>query len=208
MSSVFGAGATRIVAIFGIMIFVCFQVRTIFDNKEINIIITKPISRASLVASFVISYAAISLMLCAFLAVLIFAFSNPITNGALLWLMSLFFEMIIVALISLFASLMLRSAVACVMFSASFYVLARMMGFLLATVDSKKLFDNQYANMFFEYLIQAISIVVPRFDLFSHSSWLIYETDYMQQITQIAWSLIFLPFIILLIIIDFSKKEF
>src|SRR5271155_3737620 len=52
MTVTFAAGAARLILMVGMIVFVCFHIRNAFDTKEIDVILSRPISRSNLVISY------------------------------------------------------------------------------------------------------------------------------------------------------------
>ena len=170
---VYIASSLRILFIFSLVSFIVFFIRRSFEDKEIEYLLSRPISRKSFVISYCASFIALS-MLFATIAILILSFVGyEYWNGNyLLWGYSFFVEMAITALAAFFFSMILSSPVSSIIVTAAFYVLARLIGGLLGISS-----DN-YDGTSFEIMsnvMQTISLFVPRFDLLTQSSWLLSE---------------------------------
>lgn len=203
------AAVSRMILAVGIIVFVCFHVRHAFDSKEIDVLLSRPISRANLVLSYWLGFMLIaSLLVLPAYGILI---ANGILNlqGFLNWSLSLWLEMMMVIAISLFAAFTLSSAVSSVLSSLAIYVLSRMMGFFVVTAQKGVLFSDQTVNQSLEYVIDGISLIIPRLDFFAKSNWLIYGADFtLNNIYYVAQAAIFVPLLMCLTIIDFKRKQF
>ena len=95
------------------------------------------------------------------------------------------------------------------MASMGFYVLARMMGFFIATTNGGFLFDANWVNVILTKALQLVSVIMPRMDFFSKSGWLLYGmkdgTDFKLFTLQ---AVIFIPLLIYATIADFRRKQF
>lgn len=209
MTLAYSTASARVVIVTGLIIFACFHVRQAFDTKEIDVFLSRPITRSSLVFSYWLGFAALALLLVIPLVGLIAAQGILSQHGFLVWGLSLLVECWLMVAVSLFASFTLRSAVTSVMVSMGFYVLSRMMGFFIATTHSSFLFDVHWLNVLFTGSLKAISAIMPRLDFFAKSDWLIYGVKDPGDVRLFfLQALVFIPLLILATIADFRRKQF
>lgn len=209
MTLAYTTASCRIVIVTGLIIFACFHVRNAFDTREIDMFLSRPITRANLVFSYWLGFAAVSLLLV--LPTVGFVAMQGLMDkkGFILWALSLLAECWLAVAVSLFASFTLRSAVTSVLASMGFYVLGRMMGFFIITSKSTFMFSQQWINLLLTYTIKSISVIVPRLDFFAKSEWLIYGVkntqDYELGLMQAA---VYIPLLVFATIIDFRRRQF
>ena len=112
----------------------------------------------------------------------------------------------IVSTFAILASLIIQSAIFSIFLSSGFYVIAKMMGFFLnaflITPDNKIL---SFLITLSNYLLQIISSLIPRLDLFGQTRWLIYGPDYHTLNIIILQSLIYIPIIFFMAFYDFKN---
>ena len=170
---VFASGGLRLAGVMGLVLFAVFYVRRAFETKDIDYLLSRPISRAG----FIISHAAAFSLLAAGVAVfaelslLILGGRSVIIDGHILWFTSLVVEFVIMINASLFFAMVLGSAASSALAVIGLYVLARMMGQILGIVDQ----GLQVAG--FEIMataMQVVSVIVPRLDLMAQTTWLVY----------------------------------
>lgn len=209
MRLVFTAGVARILVNVGMIVFVAFHVRSAFDTKEIDVILSRPISRATLVVSYWAGFAVVALALSALASLVVYLLS-PNLVGFVLWATSLAAEAVLVVGIALFAALIVRSAVATVMICLGFYTLARMMAYFLITIQSRLLFRENILNDITRFIIKGVALFIPRLDFFADSSWLIYAADNVSEVAMLFATqvLVYVPVLLLAAIVDFRKKQF
>jgi ABC-type transport system involved in multi-copper enzyme maturation permease subunit len=209
MTLSYSTASARVVIVGGLIIFACFHVRNAFDTKEIDVFLSRPVTRSSLVFSYWLGFAAVGALLLIPTLALIAAQGILSKPGFIIWSLSLLIECALVVAVALFAAFTLKSAVTSVMASIGFYVLARMMGFFIATTHSAFLFDKAWLNAIFGSLLKAVSVIMPRLDFFAKSDWLIYG---VKQEQDVKWfmlqALIYIPLLILATIADFRRKQF
>ena len=232
MTLSFSAASSRLIVMIGLIVFICFHVRNAFDTKEIDVILSRPISRPNLVISYFLGFSFVAvLIVLPTIAVVTYMgmFKTAETGwqfaynmqGIIAWGASLLLESFFVVALALFAALTLRSAVASVMVSMGIYTLSRMMGFFVATSQSGILFREQEINLAAKYIMGFISIFVPRLDLYAKSDWVVYgiksvATDLkifgVEHIHEaylfLLQSAVFIPLLVVAAIIDFRRKQF
>lgn len=207
MTLAFAAGASRIILMVGLIVFTCFHIRAAFDTKEIDVILSRPISRANLVIAYWLGFALVALLLTLPVIALLGIIGVESVSGFAGWSLSLLLETLLVVALALFASLTMKSAVASVVGCMGFYVLSRMMAFFVFTSNSGMVAGAKFAVL--KWALIAISTIVPRLDFFAKSTWLVYGFDSPRDwevfVLQAA---IFLPILLLASIADFKRKQF
>lgn len=209
MTLSFTAASARVIIMVGLIVFIGFHMKNAFDAREIDVLLSRPISRTSLVLSYWLGFAVVATLLVVPTVALIGFIGTLNQTGYLLWSVSLLMEALLVVSMALFAALTLRSGVATVLATLAMYTLSRMMGFFLATTSSAALFSTAEVNYGARWLMQLISIIIPRLDFCAKSQWLIYGPksydDLWLFLLQIG---IFIPLLLAVSIIDFKRKQF
>ena len=209
MSLVYAGGVSRIIVILGLVIFIAFHVRRSFENREIDQMIVRPISREKFIISYWLGFVIIAFSLVCF-TFLSICFMTFVTGGTLpnlvnlaIWSFSLFMETLIIVSLAMAASLILRSTVIAVMMCIGFYVLSRIAGFLLLIVTKPG--SGSGADKSFE----VISTIIPRMDFFSKTEWLVYGMKDMHNMTLfLVQAVIYVGLLLSLAVVDFKKKQF
>lgn len=221
MKMAFAGASTRVILMVGLMVFICFHVRHAFDSKEIDVFLSRPMTRLHLLLSYWVAFSLVALLLVLpSLAILIFLqYSKPavgylpiITNvdveGFSIWAVSILCESMLVVGLALFASLTLKSGVTSVLASLGFYVVSRMMAFFVATGDSPVASKDE-VSMALNWLIKAISTIIPRLDFFGQTEWIVYGVKSWEPFFHALMQMgIFLPLLLLAAAIDFQRKQF
>lgn len=208
MTLSFSAAVARLLLAVGLIVFVCFHIRQAFDSKEIDVMLSRPISRARLVIGYWMGFSVVTAVL-VLVNLAVLALLQPISlPGFLAWGGSLLLEMWMVVAIALFASVTLRSAVSSVMATLVFYVAGRMMGFFLATVQARAVFETPWLNLITKKTIEVAAIIAPRLDMYGKSSWLIYGPSQADWQLFLAQSVTFIPLLLAVTIVDFTRRQF
>ena len=209
MTLSFTAASARVIIMVGIIVFIGFHMRNAFDAREIDVLLSRPISRTTLVLSYWVGFAAVASCLVLPTIVLVAILGTLNQTGFLLWAVSLLLESWLVVSIALFAALTIKSGVGTVLSSLAIYVLSRMMGFFLATINSASLFKEHEVNVGAQWLMKTIAMVVPRLDFYAKSQWLIYGAKSYEDLQLfLIQSAIFIPLLVAASIIDFKRKQF
>ncbi len=209
MTIAFAAAASRIIVMVGIIVFIAFHIRNAFDSREIDLLLSRPISRTTLVLSYWLGFVVVATLLC-LPAMGVIAFLGILDmKGFMLWSLSLVVESWLVVSFALFAAVTLKSGVVTVLSALGFYTISRMMGFFAATAKSGVLFENATINEAMRWTMKAISAIVPRADFFGKGSWLVYGAESMDALWLfVIQGAVFIPLLLAATIIDFKRKQF
>lgn len=209
MTLSFTAASSRVIIMVGIIVFIGFHMRNAFDAREIDVLLSRPISRTTLVLSYWVGFAAVATCLVLPTILLVALLGTLNQTGFLLWSFSLLLESWLVVSVALFASLTVKSGVGTVLSSLAIYTLSRMMGFFLATTNNSHVFEVQSINLFTQWLMKLIALIVPRLDFFAKSNWLIYGAKSYDDLNLfLLQSAVFIPLLIAASVIDFKRKQF
>ena len=210
MQLVYFAFLSRVVIVCGMILFICFYINKEFENKEIDFILSKPISRNAFILSYWTGFNIISLILIVPVILLAIFFNNPNMVGLLWWSISVILELMLVSTFAIVASLVLRSAVVSVLATVSFYFISRMMGFFVYSISIPKDVNAvKDWSGFSEALLKFISTVFPRLDLFGKTEWLVYGVENNMDIwIVLIQSLIYILLMLFIAFYDFRRKQF
>jgi len=209
MTLSFTAASSRVIIMIGLIVFVGFHMKNAFEAREIDVLLSRPISRTSLVLSYWLGFAVVAVLLVVPTLVLVGLLGILNQTGFMLWGASLLLESLLVISIALFAALTVRSGVATVLVSLAMYTLSRMMGFFLATTKTSMMFSEHQINVGAQWLMNMISTVVPRLDFFAKSHWLIYGAKSYEELALFLMQAgVFVPLLVAASVIDFKRKQF
>ena len=108
-------------------------------------------------------------------------------------------------------SLISKSSVFSVLGAFSFYIMARMIGYMTFFLDAK---DGMLPlkQQIAAYVIKVASVITPRLDLFAQSEWLVYPVginDFYTHMQLIGVHVVvFIPLILALAYSDLQRKQF
>ena len=208
MTSAYIAGSSRVILAIGMILFVCLSINRAFENKEVEFIISKAISREQFILGYLFGFFIAAFLIFIPLVTAIFFITNANKMGLLVWSGSLLSELMILISFSLLSSLILKNSFCAIMASFGFYIISRLMGvFVLAINLPQDL--TQAKNHFLDTSLKFFSALFPRLDLFGQSSWLSYGINDSGNLKIILLqSVIYIPLMIFMAFHDFKKKQF
>jgi len=173
-SVVFGAGGLRFLGVLGIVLFVSFYMRRAFDTKEVEFLLSRPISRMTFLFSHALAFTVIALAVAAAVSAAVFFLGRPNEAGMAVWALSLGVENVIMAVTALFFSMVLSSAAGAALAALGFYVLCRLIGMLIGIAAQP---PENIALAVLNNLMDLVSVIVPRLDMMGQTSWLVYGVE-------------------------------
>lgn len=169
---VFTAAGLRFAGVVGLVLFVVFHVRRSFDTRDVDYLLSRPITRTGFILSHALAFSFLALILsvCIGLVVLFLSIGN-IGVGHGLWLLGLSMEFLIAVNAALFFSMVISSAAGGAMSVFGLYVLGRLMGDLLGDASSN--IAGAMAPVL-QAVMNVVAMISPRLDLMTQSTWLVY----------------------------------
>ncbi len=205
-SVVFAAASLRIISVFGLVLFVVFFVRRSFESKDIEFLLSRPVSRLNIIFSYAFAFAILSFVIGIAVGGAIYSVSPHLFGyGHVIWIVTIMVESVIMVNVALFFSMYISSASSASMATLGVYVLGRLMGQLLGISDST-LVDS---SGIYAMALQLVSFITPRLDLLGQTSWLIYGYDGSYGLIEaIIQGVFFSALILLATSLDFVRRQF
>lgn len=199
------AGGIRAVLAVGMSLFICFHLRHMAGSRELDVLLSRPISRNQLVVTLWAGYTMAAMFL-VLLAGLILALTQlPRPDALPAWLITLMAEQWILCAAAIFAGLMLRSAVASTLATLAFYVLSRLMAFFLM---SAKTAPRDGINTLNHLTLELTAYLVPRLDVFAQGEWLISGPPSVMALTlPLLQGIVITALLLCLAIVDFRRRS-
>jgi ABC-type transport system involved in multi-copper enzyme maturation permease subunit len=207
-AAVFTGGALRLLGVLGLVLFSVFFIRRSFDSKDIEFVLSRPVSRVQFLLSYAAAFSMLAILVGLAEGLCLFALSlDRFGEGHMLWIASIIVENMIMVNMALFLSMVLSSAATAALVSLAFYVLARMMGQILGIIDvgtGLPLYEG------LEYAMLMVSAITPRLDLMGQTSWLVYgyQPGSVGLGFVITQGLVFMGLVLTAAIVDLRLKQF
>lgn len=206
-STVFTAGSLRIISVLGIVLFIVFHIRRSFDTKDVEYLLTRPLDRATFVFSHSLAFSILAFFFGLIIASVLIALGiKNLHEGYYLWGFSLIAELIIMANAALFFAMVIPNASAGALGVFGLYALARLIGQLLGISSSPVLDGAVYENL--GLLMEAISLIVPRLDLLTQTSWLVYGSESIGYVFILLQCVLYSFLLIFASLVDISRRQF
>lgn len=158
------ASLMRLIAAFIVMLFVASSVIRELEDGTLDLIVSKPISRASWYIGKSLGYLFIVLLFSVLCVLPLLAFQAA---QCFAWWFGLFAELAILALASLAFAITLKSATVAVTASMAFYVLSRVIGALVLMSNRAASEIAQPINVYVAEVVRIISYLLPDLSRFA-----------------------------------------
>ncbi len=203
---VFAAGGLRFAGAVALVLFIVFYLRRAFENKDVEFLLSRPLSRPTFLFSHFIAFTLLAFVLAAFVFGTLCAIApNAVGEGHILWGSSLFMEYMIVGSMALFFAMVLSSAASCSLAVFAFYILARIIGQILGILGMGLAMKGVD---FLGGVMNIIALVVPRLDLMAQTTWLLYGPDQIGYGFILLQGVIFSALIFFAALVDLGKRQF
>ncbi len=207
-SIVYSLATARTILSIGMILFVCINLSRAFDNKEIEFILSKSISREKFILGYLCGFFIASFLILAPITAIVYLIFPINKIGLLFWFLTTLSENLIVISFALLSSLILKNSFSAILASFGFYSISRLMGMFVMAIDVPEDYSS-ISQGGLASALKILSVLFPRLDLFSQSSWAIYGVK-DNVVLQIIFfqSIIYLPLMIFMAFHDFKKKQF
>ena len=207
MALVFAGTAVRLILVIGLVLFVAFHVQRLYETREIEAILSRPLSREGFVIAYWFGMALLAVLLAVPLCALMVTAGAVDPAGLGLWAATVVLECLVVVAFTVFAGLTLERALFTSLVTLGFYVLSRMMSFFVAIAEFRGA-RNDFER-FMNYCIEGLAALCPRLDLFGQTEWLAHGAG-SGGIGGLAvlQTLVYVPLLLAAATFDLKRKRF
>jgi ABC-type transport system involved in multi-copper enzyme maturation permease subunit len=201
------AALLRVGAVFMLASFVVTSMVREFNDKVMELILSRPIPRSSYFFGKLGGYAMAALALAVIFSLPLALFA-PVPRVAL-WGLSLACELLIVTSVSLFCVLTLTQVISAFAAVTAFYLLARAIG-ALQVIAANPLSDSMVlSQQFINLVVDAIAFLLPGLDRMTQTAWLIYSAPTPAEIMGLlAQTGVYLLLLCSAALFDLQRKNF
>ncbi|MBF0560457.1 MAG: hypothetical protein HQL37_00300 [Alphaproteobacteria bacterium] len=204
----FAGAAVRLILVVGVVLFVAVHIGRMYDNREMEVLLSRPLSRPQVILGLFLGFFAVALLLAGLAVAAVLIAGQPVPAGLLLWGASLVGETAIMTGVSVYFTLVLRGTITAALISLAFYVLARLIGLMLGMAAGKLALVHGIAGHFEDGMVTAVSVAVPRLDLFAQTHWLVYgPSGRAVEWTILAQTAIYPPLVLAAAAYDFRRRN-
>jgi len=205
---VYSLATTRTILSIGMILFVCININRAFENKEIEFILSKSISREKFILGYLFGFFIANFLILLPITALVFLVFSINKIGTLFWFLTTLSENLIIISFAILSSLILKNSFSAILASFGFYAISRLMGMFVMAIDIPEDYSSIKQGGLASVL-KILSVLFPRLDLFSQSSWAIYGIkDNVVLLIILFQSIIYLSLMIFMAFHDFKKKQF
>lgn len=177
------AALVRVGAVFMLASFVITSMVREFNDKVMELVLSRPIRRSSYFFGKLAGYAAVALALALIssLALALFASAPRVA----LWGLSLACELLIMTAFSLFCVLSLTQVTSALAAVAGFYLLGRSISALQVMAANPLSGDLSLGQQVINAIVSVIAFVLPGLDRMTQTGWLLYGAPSPAETTQV-----------------------
>ena len=165
------AALLRACAVFLVAMQVCASVIRERNDKGLELLLSLPLTRASLLLGRLAGFTAMAAVLALALALPLLAWASPVAVA--LWAASLALEGTLVAAAALFFAMTLAQPVPAIAATLCLYLLARSMAAIQA-IAAGPLVEPSLASQAARFCVDAVALLLPRLDAVTRTEWLLY----------------------------------
>ncbi len=197
----------RLSAVFIVALFAINTVNQDFQEQRIEMLLALRLTRAEYGFGKFFAFCLIAWMIAICMSVSLLFFL-PV-NQVLWWGISLVFELSIVVAFALFCVISLRQMTMAVIVVMGFYLLARSINAIQLMVNTPIIGSLSSANEMMRLLVDGIQMLLPNFDHYAQTEWLIYGIDDgLSLINIFLQTFIYCGLLIGAALFDLYRKEF
>lgn len=205
-SAVFTSSALRIASSFTLVLFIVFYFRRSFENRDVDFLFSRPISRLQFVMAHFVAFSFLSFVIATITTIgVLLLTSHDVMPSALIWGATVFFELVVLSVMAMFFGVALSTAVSATLMTICFYILARLMGDIIGILESGL---SNLATDILGFVMIVISFFVPRLDLIGQTSWLVYGVEEFNYIAVLSQAAIFIGLVLSATYLDLKRRQF
>lgn len=199
------ASLLRIFSICLISLFVISSGVREWQDKNVEMILSLPMPRYAYLFGKLTGFAALSLCfaLCAGLLLALYA---PVAQVAC-WALSLLFEQVLMVAFSLLCLLTFSNVTVSFISATAFYLLARSMETIQLLSAAPLLASDSVSHQVLQFLVQAVSLLLPDLHAFTRSDWLLHGVDLSGMATLVIQTLVYLVVLTSAGLFDLYRKN-
>lgn len=202
---VLAAGGARLALALGVVVFIAFHVQRLFDSREIEALLARPLSRPAIALALACGYGVVALLPAVVTAGALALFMPP-WAGFVPWALTLALEAVLLALFALATGLVFERAVPTAMATLGFYVAARLMSFFTA-IAAAETAGTSAGHTIMGQVVEGVSVLMPRLDLFAQTAWLVDGAAATGWGAAIVQAVIYLPLLVIVAALDLGRKR-
>ncbi len=203
----FYAAGMRLAAVFVAGLYVLVSIAREFNDKGFDILLALDLPRAHYVLGKLAGFLALAVLIAA-VASLPLLWLAP-AGAVAQWAMSLALELAIVVALALFCMLTFSQVVPAASFLLAFYLLARSITAIQLMGAHPLAGGDSLSHQVISSMVETVAIVLPAFDTWTRTAWLVNEAAAWPTLLQIGWqSVVYVLLLTGAAMFDLYRKNF
>jgi ABC-type transport system involved in multi-copper enzyme maturation permease subunit len=203
----FYAAAARFACVFSVGLYVLVSVTREFNDKGFDVLLALDLPRSHYVLGKLAGFLGIAAVVAAAAALPLALLAAP--GAALQWMLSLAFELAVVAAFALFCVLTFSQLTLAASFLLAFYLLARSLTAIRLMSAHPLAGADTLANDVARLLVEGLALVIPAFDAWTRTSWLVDGPAPWPALLQLAGEgALYVALLTTAAMFDFYRKNF
>jgi ABC-type transport system involved in multi-copper enzyme maturation permease subunit len=203
----FYAAGARLACVFVIGLYAIVSVTREFDDKGLDVMLALDLPRSHYVLGKLAGFLAIAAAVAAAAALPLVLLASP--GPAMQWMLSLAFELAVVAALALFCVLTFSQLTLAASFVLAFYLLARSLTAIRLMSASPISGADTFAYGAARTVTEGLALVVPAFDGWTRTAWLVDGPAPWSALLQLAGeSALYVALLAAAAMFDFYRKNF
>ena len=199
------ASLLRVFSICATCLFVISSALRERDDKGLELILSLPLPRHAYLFGKTAGFAGFSLCVAILAALPLFLYAPAAAVGC--WMLSLFCEQLLLAAFSLPCLLAFGNVSLAFTSAMAFYLLSRSMEALRLLSAAPVLVSDANSQVFMNFPVNALALLLPDLHAFTRSEWLVYGVDAGAVGTVLIQTLVYLPVLLSAGLFDLYRKN-
>jgi ABC-type transport system involved in multi-copper enzyme maturation permease subunit len=203
----FYAAGARFACVFAVGLYVLVSVMREFDDKGFDVLLALDLPRSHYVLGKLGGFLGIVALIALAAALPLVMLAPPV--AALQWMLSLAFELAVVAALALFCVLTFSQLTLAASFVLAFYVLARSLTAIRLMSATPIADADTFAYQMARLVTEGLALVIPAFDGWTRTAWLVNEAAPWAALLQLAGEgALYVALLAAAAMFDFYRKNF
>ncbi len=203
----FYAASVRLAAVFVAALYVLVSIAREFNDKGFDMLLALDLPRAHYVLGKLAGFTILALLIAA-IASLPLLWLAP-AEAVVQWAVSLALELAIVVALALFCMLTFSQLVPAASFVLAFYLLARSITAIRLMGAHPLAGGESLSHRVISGMVEALALVMPPFDIWTQTAWLVNEAAAWLTLLQIGWqSVVYVLLLTGAAMFDLYRKNF
>lgn len=201
------AAGMRLAGVFIAGLYVLVSIAREFNDKGVDMLLALDLPRAHYVLGKLAGFLALAVLIAAVASLPLLWFAP--WEAVLQWAMSLALELAIVVALALFCMLTFSQVVPAASFLLAFYLLARSITAIRLMGAHPIAGADSVSHDVITGMVEALALVIPAFDTWTRTGWLVNEPAVWASLLQIGWqSVIYVLLLTGAAMFDLYRKNF